>query len=146
MPASSSPYLLPAFSSQPFGDYTALYIHTYIHTLHMPGCTRWLISLGADASGSGFIGFWFIFWLISIRALAMALLVSMLFSLNISAYLMGFSSLLIFVHSWMMCSWVSSASQQYLHLRVLWPFWGWFWPHLWSGLFFLLSFYFRVLL
>ena len=69
-----------------------------------------------------FYWFSFIFWLISIRALAMALLVSMLFSLNISAYLMGFSSLLIFWHSWTMCSWVSSASPQYLHLRVSWPF------------------------
>ena len=95
------------------------YIHTYIAYV-------WLYQV-AHLTGSrcvwlSFYRFSFIFWLISVRALAMALLVSMLFSLNISAYLMGFSSLLIFVHSWMMCSWVSSASQQDLHLRVSWPF------------------------
>ena len=95
------------------------YIHTYI-------AYAWLYQV-AHLTGSRCVWLWFywfsfIFWLISIRALAMALLVSMLLSLSISAYLMGFSSLLIFVHSWMMCSWVSSASPQYLHLRVSWPF------------------------
>ena len=39
-----------------------------------------------------------------------------------SAYLMVSSSFMNFVHSWMMCSWVSSDSLQYLHLRVSWPF------------------------
>ena len=33
------------------------YYEAYIHILHMPGYTRWLISVGADASGSGLIGF-----------------------------------------------------------------------------------------
>ena len=101
------------------GTYYEAYIHTYI-------AYAWLYQV-AHLSGSLCFWLWsywfsFIFWLISIRALAMALLVSMLFSLNISAYLMSFSSLLTFLHSWMMCSWVSSASQQYLHLRVSWPF------------------------
>ena len=101
-------------------------LHTYIHTYI---AYAWLYQV-AHLTGSRCVWLWFywflfIFCLIFIRALAMALLVSMFFSLNISAYLIGFSSLLIFVHSWMMCSWVSSASQQYLHLRVSWPF-SWF--------------------
>ena len=94
----------------------------YIHTLHMPGCTRWLISLGADASGSGFSGFrlfpgWFLLglWLWLYWFLCCFLKIFL-------RTLCFFSSFVTYVHSWMMCSWVSSASQQYLHLRVSWPF------------------------
>ena len=80
--------LLSIYSAQRLRDREqSTYRHTYI-------AYAWLYQV-AHLTGSRCFWLWFywfsfIFWLISIRALAMALLVSMLFSLNISAYLMGF--------------------------------------------------------
>ena len=90
--------------------------------LHLPGSARWLITLRANASGSVFYWVLFIMLLIWIRALAMTRFFSMLFSLNISAYLMLSAFLFSLWLSCIMCSWVSSVSLQNLHLWFAWSF------------------------
>ena len=102
-------------------DITPSFLPIYLYVVY-----AWFSQV-AHRSGSLCFWIWF-YWvsssvlLIWIKALAMALFFSILFSLNISAYLIVSLILFIFWQSWTTCSCVSSASLQNLYLCFSWPF------------------------